>query len=114
MTREIEAHGGDVAIEYAGPTWIPQSVQDRMPYLDRIRHVSQGATAPSVLLTELRSLHSLQGLDLSNTQVTDAGLEHLKGMTKLSQLDIRKTQVTAEGRAMLQKALPDCFVESIP
>ncbi len=135
MAREIEAHGGDVAFQYAGPTWIPQSVQDRLPYLDRICRVCQlEATAPSDLILELGSLDKLQYLylcntqvtdadlehlkgltnlrylNLTNTQITDAGLEHLKGLSNLENLELDDTQVTAEKRAKLRKALPNCEI----
>ena len=53
----------------------------------------------------------LKGLDLSRTQVTDAGLEHLKGLTKLQSLDLRGTQATDEGAKKLQQALPNCKIE---
>jgi hypothetical protein len=35
-------------------------------------------------LENLRGLKQLQGLDLGGTQITDAGLAHLKGLTQLS------------------------------
>ena len=42
----------------------------------------------------LRGLNKLQSLNLSLTQVTDAGLLHLQGMTQLEVLDLTGTQVT--------------------
>ncbi len=50
---EIELHGGGVRLQYAGPDGIPQSVQDRLPYLDRIHRVDQlKPSLPSDLLSE--------------------------------------------------------------
>ena len=43
--------------------------------------------------------------------MTDAGLEHLKGLTKLQSLDLRNTQVTDAGVKGLQKALPKCKID---
>ncbi|HIE98042.1 MAG TPA: hypothetical protein EYQ63_13760 [Fuerstia sp.] len=40
--------------------------------------------------------------------VTDAGLEHLKGLTKLNFLDLNVTQVTDAGLAEIKAALPKC------
>jgi len=40
-------------------------------------------------------------LGLSNTQITDAALVHLKGLTKLQRLDLYRTQVTDAGFAEL-------------
>ena len=51
------------------------------------------------------------GLYLNNTQVTDAGLVHLKGLSKLQYLDLSNTQVTDEGVKKLQQALPNCIIE---
>ena len=39
-------------------------------------------------LEHLKGLTNLQSLDLTFTKVTDAGLEHLKGLTKLQSLDL--------------------------
>jgi len=48
-------------------------------------------------LEHLKSFTSLQELWLDDTQVTDAGLEHLKGLTSLEILGLDNTQVTDEG-----------------
>jgi hypothetical protein len=40
-----------------------------------------------------------------STQVTDAGLVHLKGLTNLSKLDLVNTQVTGAGIEELAQAL---------
>ncbi len=45
-------------------------------------------------------------LNLSRTEITDAGLKHLEGMTHLKLLFISETNVTAAGRKSLEKALP--------
>ena len=49
-------------------------------------------------------------LNLNLTQITDAGLVHLKGLTGLQTLGLRGTQVTDQGVADLQKALPNCEI----
>lgn len=48
-------------------------------------------------LTYLKGLTDLQGLDLTDTQVSDAGMEHLKGLTKLHILGLGGTQVSDAG-----------------
>jgi len=45
---------------------------------------------------------------LDGTQVTDAGLVHLKGLTNLEYLYLRKTQVTDAGIAKLEA---NCRIE---
>ena len=39
VARMIESHGGDVAYQYCGPDWIPQSLKDRLRFLDQIQSV---------------------------------------------------------------------------
>jgi hypothetical protein len=52
----------------------------------------------------------LQSLDLSYTRITDAGLEHLRGLTNLALLNLRDTQVTDGGVKKLEEALPNCKI----
>ena len=60
-------------------------------------------------LVHLKGLMGNQGrLNLSHTQVTDAGLVHLKGLTKLGQLCLDNTQITDAGLAHL-KGLTNLF-----
>ena len=49
-------------------------------------------------------------LDLDSTNVTDAGLKHLEGLTGLAELNLYGTQVTDEGVNKLQQALPNCEI----
>jgi len=49
-------------------------------------------------------------VDLRGKQVTDAGLEHLKGLTNLRTLHLQHTQVTDAGVNELKKALPNCKI----
>ena len=52
----------------------------------------------------------LEELFLDSTQITDAGLEHLRGLTQLRTVDLRNTQVTDKGVNELKKALPNCEI----
>jgi hypothetical protein len=52
----------------------------------------------------------LSGLDLSDSHVTDAGLDHLKELTRLQLLDLRGTKVTEKGVKKLQQSLPNCKI----
>ena len=45
-------------------------------------------------LVHLKGLTSLQRLGLGDTQVSDAGLVHLKGLTSLQRLNLARTQVS--------------------
>ena len=53
---------------------------------------------------------NLKGLLLFDTQVTDAGLAHLKGLTKLKHLGLAGAPVTDAGVAELKKVLPNCNI----
>jgi hypothetical protein len=46
-------------------------------------------------------------------QVTDAGLEHIKGLTRLRNLSLKDTRVSDEGVKELQEALPNCEISYI-
>ena len=53
---------------------------------------------------------ALQSLDLRKTEITDAGLVNLKGLTGLQWLYLMGTKVTEAGVAELKKALPNCKI----
>jgi hypothetical protein len=53
-------------------------------------------------LVLLKGLTQLQSLDLSGTEVTDAGLEHLKGLTQLHTLELMGTKITNAGLEHLE------------
>ncbi len=61
-------------------------------------------------LNHLKGLTQLRHLWLNSTQVTDIGLENLKGLTQLQTLFLQGTQVTDEGVKKLQQALPSCKI----
>ncbi len=53
---------------------------------------------------------SLEWLDLNGTRVSDAGLRHLRGLKHLRRLDVRKTNVTEGGVNELRRTLPDAEI----
>ena len=55
-------------------------------------------------MTQLGVLH------LGDTQVSDAGLAGLGGLTELRVLSLCNTQITDAGIAEVQKALPNCEI----
>ena len=65
-------------------------------------------------LVHLKGLTKLQTLNLSDTNVTDAGLVHLKGLTILQTLVLIDTKVTDAGVKKLQAALPKCRIYHRP
>jgi hypothetical protein len=61
-------------------------------------------------LKQLARFKYLQALDLVFTQVTDAGLKHLAGLKKLQYLYLDRTKVTDAGVKELRKTLPGCRI----
>ncbi len=53
-------------------------------------------------LVHLKRFHKLEDLELEHTQVTDAGLQHLKGLVTLQILYLNDTQVTDAGLVHLK------------
>jgi Leucine-rich repeat (LRR) protein len=53
-------------------------------------------------LEHLKGLSQLQWLQFNGTQVTDAGLEHLKGLSQLKWLELNGTQLTDGGLEQLK------------
>ena len=48
---------------------------------------------------------------LGTTNVTDAGLEHLKGLTGLQELNLSWTKVTDAGESRVKEALPNVWIQ---
>ena len=61
-------------------------------------------------LEHLKGMTSLQYLLLNGTNVSDAGLERLTGMKSLQWLLLDGTNVSDEGVKKLQQALPKCTI----
>ncbi len=77
--------------------WLPQA------YFDEAESVNLFLDdATDADLAHFQGLTSLQGLELTGTQVTDAGLAHLQGMTSLKRLSLQSTQITDAGLAHLR------------
>jgi hypothetical protein len=60
-------------------------------------------------------LKRLEGLNprimyLDKTDITDAGLEHLRNFTRLEELQLTSTTVTDNGVKRLQQTLPNCVI----
>ena len=49
-------------------------------------------------------------LELSDTDISDAGLEHLRALKGLKDVYLDGTKVTQKGVKQLQAALPNCGV----
>lgn len=72
------------------------------------------ATGTQITDDGLKEIGALPNLErmlwLKDTNITDEGLVHLRGLTKLRCLDIEQTKVTRAGGLRLKKALPGLIV----
>jgi hypothetical protein len=113
IANEIEAIGGSVGFSYpfleSDSLWTSLWIALAGPH--RIVKVSfidfDGRDIADDGLVILRQASDAEALDLSNTNVNDASLNHLEGLSRLRVIDVRETDVTAIGIARLQKMLPD-------
>jgi hypothetical protein len=63
-------------------------------------------------LEHLKGLKSLEYLNLEWNRVTDAGLEHLKGLSNLRDVNLFFGNVTPTGVREMQKVLPRAKIKS--
>lgn len=104
---DIEKLGGDVKyVEPAASEKFPVTYLRRwLPadYFDEIEWVDLANTqVTDAGLAYLQGLTGLQALWLNNTHVTDAGLAHLQGLSRLQFLELAETEVTDTGLARLE------------
>jgi hypothetical protein len=59
-------------------------------------------------LAHVRQLEHLEELILTDTAISNEGIDDLVAMTRLQKLDVRRTAITADGLKELQKNLPKC------
>jgi len=81
------------------PGWLVSAVG--IDYFAQVRFVSLRGKAKDDDLAEINTLTQLYELDLSKSQITDAGLFHLKGLAHLEILKLHKTQVSDAGMVHL-------------
>lgn len=65
-------------------------------------------------LVHIGNWENIEFISLAYTQVTDRGLEYLKGLANLKGLDLYETETTPEGRNVLQSELPECAIFPSP
>ena len=101
--------GGHLFTESSVPKWARALFGDDF-FFDVVAVESDSGSLGDDEASDLKALENLVHLDVSLTQITDAGLEHLEGLTKLEWLSLIDTQVTPEGVKKLKKALPECVI----
>jgi len=86
------------------------TIDDKSPGKSVIAVNLVGTQVIDAGLVNLKGMTTLQVVDLRETKITDAGLEHLKGLIRLKSLHLGGTQVTDSGVKKLQQALPNCQI----
>jgi hypothetical protein len=101
--RAIEQRGGTIETVPKGSRWLPGWARHpELRIFDRVHAVKLGEHASYSTLSEIGVLTDVRTLWLEGAPVTDAGLEHLKGLAVLSDLRLGKTPVTDAGLAHLK------------
>jgi Spy/CpxP family protein refolding chaperone len=78
----------------------------------RITRVILEANATNDDLKFLAACERLNYLQIGSPKITDAGIEHLKGLSKLATMTIVTSGLTPEGITSLRTALPNCRITS--
>lgn len=103
---ELEKAGARLKFESSCPDWIRKHVGDQVAdavFPERILDLDlEGTQVTDAGLAHLKGLTNLKSLDLYYTRVTDAGLVHLKGLKNLEWLRLEGTQVTDAGLVHLK------------
>ena len=76
----------------------------------------RGAAITDAKLAELKPFlevwkYSLKELNFLNSEISDTGLIHLKGLTGLKRLKLSGAKVTAEGAQSLERTIPGLKIE---
>ena len=96
--HEIRRIGGCVFDEPVGPTWLRQLVGfEQMRGFDNVTAIVLEENATDSALSQIGGFQSLKCLWLRDTQITNAGLAHLKNLKGLEYLNLAKSKVDAEG-----------------
>jgi hypothetical protein len=107
LTEKKYPQGRAWSVDLSG-VQLPDDLFDRLKKLGHITELNLSKTnvtdaqMPALNEKEIGSL--LLQLDLSNTAVTDAGLEKLDGLFLLSDLNLKGTQVTRAGVERFKQA----------
>ena len=93
------------AIKKLGGTVILDKTSGEVAGVDLI-----GTQITDAGLVHLKDLTSLKDLYLDGSQITGAGLVHLKDLASLTTLGLDGTKITDAGLAEIKAALPNCDI----
>ena len=121
VVEEIERLGGWVCYDYQRdpsdttskppePAWLRRLLGDGL-FVNVTWVILYNSEISDAGLEHLKGLTQLQVLFLSKTKVSDAGLERLKGWANIQWLRLNDTKVSDAGVKKLQQALPKCSIQ---
>ena len=109
VIRLIDEHHGYAETVSIYPLWADQLLLNALEEdaTDGFRSVAKVSLRHASLgerdLLRMSCLKDLEILYLHGTQVTDAGIRHLEGLTKLEQLDLSNTKISDAGLEHLRQ-----------
>jgi len=103
--------GRGVGLEYS-PLVNDDTLIRLAPQTNVTRLYLRGTKITDAGLEHLRGLTQLHKLDLAETQVTDAGIPTLSAIKSLKTLDVSDTRITEQGIAALRAALPEIRISA--
>ena len=89
---------------------IPQFPSGGIHFLGPMPQATQLSQRIDEHMVHLAALHDLETLDLSHSDLTDAGLGYVTGFTNLQYLNLRNTDVTEDSVKKFQQSLPNCQI----
>ena len=97
---------------------IPASVQlsaddrEKLKLLDSYHFVAEGQRDADELARCLSQNHGIATITMTNCDLTDAGLEHLQQLVSLRNVNVSNTKVTQAGVERFHRAVPFCGIAS--
>lgn len=90
--------------------WLLRILPDVQQLQDLERLTLSDTAVTDAGLENLSNLEGLRALDLSNTAITDAAISEIAAIAALEEVDLSDTNVTANGLDQLQQSRPDVVV----
>lgn len=109
----IQATADDASLAQIAAHFRPRRTRlsrSAVPSTAMVRLHANGSQVTDAGITALRGMTQLEALDLRGASVTDAATSDLATLTGLKRLVLEGTQVTEAGVAKLRKALPNCEI----
>ncbi len=83
---------------------------EHLVHLDNLESLSLSNNTTDLELVQLEKVYWLRSLNLSGTDITDAGLKHLAQLRNLNFLHLEETTVSDKAVLELRRQLPGCKI----